>query len=106
IIRPCIESLFSSPIEGGTLRIVINPAPDRGQLSSLQEALHILPPESQGFLFSPVDSPAVAETTVQSITRAYASRVLQERADAAYIVRPVFEGRRGHPVCASRVIAS
>jgi len=72
---------------------VINPDPDRGQLSSLQTALVALPAGAEGFLFTPVDSPTVEEWTV--------SRLVEEfRPDA--IVIPRFNGRRGHPVCVPR----
>ncbi|MGH9593849.1 MAG: nucleotidyltransferase family protein, partial [Bryobacteraceae bacterium] len=43
------------------VRVVLNPDPDRGQLSSLQTALAALPVEADGFAFVPVDSPAAEE---------------------------------------------
>jgi len=74
---------------------VVNPDPDRGQLSSLQTALAALPAEVEGFVFTPVDSPSVSETTVADLLR-----IFRERRDA--IVIPRFEGKRGHPVCVPR----
>ena len=82
---------------------VINPDPDRGQLSSLQCALAQLPANVEGFAFTPVDCPAVDEETI--------SRLIAEfRSHAGSIVIPRFHGRalvadgrglsrRGHPVC-------
>ena len=75
---------------------VVNPDPDRGQLSSLQTALAVLPEGLEGFLFTPVDCPTVEEETVSKLIRAF-----EQNADA--IVIPRFGGtRRGHPVCVPR----
>jgi CTP:molybdopterin cytidylyltransferase MocA len=72
---------------------VINPDPERGQLSSLQTGIAALPADVEGFLFTPVDSPTVEEWTV--------SRLVEEfRPDG--IVIPRYNGRRGHPVCVPR----
>jgi len=78
-----------------TATVVINPDPDRGQLSSLQCALAAVPPDADGFLFTPVDCPTVDEKTLADLVR-----ILGKCNDA--IVIPRFEGRRGHPVCVSR----
>ncbi|MBZ5601087.1 MAG: nucleotidyltransferase family protein [Acidobacteriia bacterium] len=71
---------------------VVNPDPDRGQLSSLQTALAAIPSDADGFLFTPVDSPSVSEDTIERLLA-----IFKERRDA--IVIPRFGGRRGHPVC-------
>ncbi len=71
--------------------VVVNPDPDRGQLSSLQTALRALPAEVEGFVFTPVDSPSVGEETLAQLIE-----IFKTREDA--IVIPKFEGRRGHPV--------
>jgi molybdenum cofactor cytidylyltransferase len=80
------------------VRVVVNPDPDRGQLSSLQIALAALPEECTGFLFTLVDSPAVSETTVARIVETF------ERSDAPLVI-PKVNGKRGHPVCAARSLA-
>lgn len=72
---------------------VINPDPDRGQLSSLQTALAALPAGAEGFLFTPVDSPTVEEWTV--------TRLVEEFRPGSIVI-PRFNGRRGHPVCVPR----
>lgn len=84
----------------GKCVIVVNPSPERGQLSSLQTALHELPANTEGFLFAPVDCPAFSEETVTKIVAAF-----HQRAAGTQLVVPSFEGRHGHPVCASREIA-
>jgi molybdenum cofactor cytidylyltransferase len=91
-IRPEVE---------GKATIVINPAPERGQLSSLQTALAALPAEAEGFLFTPVDSPAVAAETVERVAAEF-----QRRDPATMLVIPRYQGKRGHPVFAARAIAA
>jgi molybdenum cofactor cytidylyltransferase len=79
----------------GNARFVVNPDPDRGQLSSLQMALSELPAEAEGFLFIPVDCPTVEDSTVAT---------LLAKLPGAKIVIPRYEGRRGHPVCVAREV--
>ena len=91
-IRPAIDP---------RARIVINPAPERGQLSSLQTALAELPDSAEGFLFVPVDCPAAEHETVVGVTAAF-----RGRASGIHLVVPQYRGKHGHPVCASRDIAA
>ena len=81
--------------------IAINPAPERGQLSSLQAALAEVPEQCDGFLFSQVDSPAVSENTLDRLLAAFHSRPV-----GTLLVVPAFEGKHGHPVLATREIAA
>jgi molybdenum cofactor cytidylyltransferase len=74
----------------------LNPDPERGQLSSLQTGLASLPESVEGFLFTPVDSPAVEESTLGLLIEAYRSRPR-----GTMFVIPRFEGKRGHPVLAA-----
>lgn len=71
-------------------KIVVNPDPDRGQLSSLQTALAEI---DSDFLFVPVDCPTVREQTVAKLMAAQ---------DEGKVVIPRYHGRRGHPVCVSQ----
>jgi CTP:molybdopterin cytidylyltransferase MocA len=80
--------------------VVVNPDPSRGQLSSLQTALHTFPAEASGFAFIPVDSPAVSEETVAKLARAF-----EEREASTLFVIPRQNGKRGHPVFAARAVA-
>jgi molybdenum cofactor cytidylyltransferase len=84
-----------------TAKIVINPDPSRGQLSSLQTGLAELPAEADGFAFIPVDSPAVEADTVAKLARAF-----DQRDGSTLFVIPRQSGRRGHPVFATRSIAA
>lgn len=81
----------------GRAEFVNNPDPERGQLSSLQMALAVLPPEVEGFLFTPVDCPAVAAETVSQLVQTFA-----QRDGETLLVIPRHNGRHGHPVCATR----
>jgi len=96
VIRPRIESRAT---------VAINPAPERGQLSSLQTGLQALPAEAEGFLFTPVDSPAVEIETVERLAAEF-----QRRDPATLLVIPridMGEGvQRGHPIFATRAIAN
>ncbi len=78
---------------GVAARLVENPSPDRGQLSSLLaglDALADLPLE--GVLVVPVDLPLVSAATVARVIAAW-------RSGGAAIARPVrSDGRHGHPV--------
>jgi molybdenum cofactor cytidylyltransferase len=84
-----------------TARVVINPDPGRGQLSSLQTGLIALPAEVDGFAFIPVDSPAVEPDTVAQLARGF-----EERRASTLLVIPRQSGRRGHPVIAAGSIAA
>ncbi len=71
--------------------IVINAEWQKGQLSSIQAALHSLPPGTDGMLLCLIDHPLISAALIDDlIARFYASH--------ASIVLPVFEGKRGHPV--------
>jgi molybdenum cofactor cytidylyltransferase len=73
-------------------RVLVNPDPDRGQLSSLQTALSQLTPTPEAFLFTPVDCPAFHESTVAAL-------IAEFRSSGSPLVIPKFAGKRGHPVC-------
>jgi molybdenum cofactor cytidylyltransferase len=82
-------------------RVVINPDPSRGQLSSLQTGLAAVPADADGFAFIPVDSPAVAQDTVAKL-----ARMFERRNPSTLFVIPRQSGKRGHPVVAARSIAA
>jgi molybdenum cofactor cytidylyltransferase len=81
-------------------RVVINPDPERGQLSSLQTALAELPDDAAGIAFIPVDCPAVSEVTVAELAKCFA-----QRAASTLFVIPRMGNKRGHPVFAARSVA-
>lgn len=77
--------------------VTVNPDPARGQLSSLQTGLRAVPAEAEGAMFTPVDSPAVEESTIARVAAEFSARD-----GKIALVIPRFHGKRGHPVCASR----
>jgi len=79
-------------------RIVLNPAPERGQFSSLQCGLAEMPEQSTGFLFTPVDHPAVRPATIAALVGEFLRR-------GAPVAAPRYRGRGGHPVCCARRLA-
>ena len=83
-------------LEAGT-RVVVNPDYQRGMLSSLQTGIRALPPEAEAALFTLVDHPAVAESTVDRLLAAF-------RDSGKGIVIPRYGDRRGHPVIAARKV--
>jgi len=71
--------------------IVINHEWERGQLSSIQAALHSLPPGTDGTLLCLIDHPLISGALVQEL-------IEQFYKTKSPIVLPLYEGRRGHPV--------
>jgi molybdenum cofactor cytidylyltransferase len=85
-------------------QFVINPEPERGQLSSLQTGLAALAPETQGVAFIPMDCPAVSEQTVARLAQAFLTRD-PETLLVIPRVKDHHGEQRGHPVFATRAIA-
>ena len=78
--------------------VVNNPAPARGQLSSLWIGLDAVgSPESEAALVTLVDVPMVSPATVRQVIDAWRQR-------RAPIVRPAMGGRHGHPVLFDRMV--
>lgn len=76
-------------------RVVRNPDPSRGQLSSLLAGLEALPADADGALVTLVDVPLVSVPTVRAVIDAWIAR-------RAPIVRPAIGDRHGHPVIFDR----
>jgi len=78
------------------VRVVRNPRPERGQLSSLLAALGIVDhPGVRAMLVTLVDLPLISAATVRAVLGAY-------RRTGAPLVRPGRDGRHGHPVVFDR----
>lgn len=77
----------------------VNPDPERGQLSSMQCGLAELPAQTEAFLFTPVDYPAIAASTVRQLVAAL------EQHPEAQVAIPRHDGKRGHPVACRVALA-
>lgn len=82
---------------GRWVRVARNDAPSRGQLSSLWTGLDACPDGTEAVAVTLVDVPFVSVATIAEVVRVWS------RARAP-IVRPSFDGRRGHPVIFDRVL--
>ena len=88
-------------LAGAVTRYVENPAPDRGQLSSLIVGMdHASRRGAQAIIVMPVDMPQVRPASVAAIVAAFA----EVRHSQALIFRAAYEGRHGHPVIFHRSI--
>ena len=92
----------------GDAIFVVNPDPDRGMLSSLQCALGttgLQPPLDKagamsypdGVLFTLVDHPNVERSTIERIVAEFLTH-------RSRVTVPVYQNRKGHPVCISREV--
>jgi len=82
----------------GPIRLVANPEPQRGQLSSMLAALDVVDrPGVLGMLVTLADVPLVSVETVRALLAAH-------RRTRAPVVRPEMEGAHGHPVIFDRAV--
>jgi molybdenum cofactor cytidylyltransferase len=87
------DSTFARPV-----RVVRNPDPLRGQLSSLLTAMDIaVTPDTDALVVTLVDVPLVTVDTVRQV-------VAEWRRTRAPIVRPAIGDRHGHPVVFDRSV--
>ena len=79
--------------------LIVNPAPERGQFSSLQVGLQqVLNMGRDAAMITLVDRPPVAPATLDTLHAAF----LQAVTEGAWALVPEFEGKHGHPVLVSR----
>lgn len=79
------------------IRLAWNPTHAKGQLSSLQVGLGLLPPETIAAVVTLVDHPAITGNTVGALLQAFWK-------SGKPIVIPTFGGHRGHPVLFARAV--
>jgi molybdenum cofactor cytidylyltransferase len=90
VIAPGDDELRSwAETEG--LTVAVNPEPERGMLSTIQEGLAALGSVSETLLISPADLPAVRPETIAEVVR-------RREAAGAPLALPVWRGRHGHPL--------
>lgn len=71
-------------------RVIVNPDPGEGPITSLRLAIEELDDEVAGVVYLPVDHPLVRADTVRALLEA-------ARAGGALLTLPVHGGERGHP---------
>ena len=76
---------------------LVNPDPDRGQLSSLVVAIEALPLDVDAAIVLPVDIPLISAVVIRQIITAAANSDLP-------MVRAIHRGRHGHPVLFKRTV--
>jgi molybdenum cofactor cytidylyltransferase len=98
VTRPGDAALAAvlAPRAADHVRLVANPDPDRGQLSSLQQGLAAVGADVAAALVTLVDVPLVSVATVERLVAAWRA------SPGVPLVRPAREGRHGHPVIVGR----
>ncbi|HYK88668.1 MAG TPA: nucleotidyltransferase family protein [Acidobacteriota bacterium] len=79
------------------VRVIVNPRPSDGQLSSIKLALSTLDPASEACMLWPVDQPGISETLVRTLILKFAS-------SNAHLALPQCRERRGHPAVLRRLL--
>ena len=93
-----IAAAIASVDPGGAVRLVRNPDPSRGQLSSLWVAMdEVCDAGTEAIAVTLVDVPMVLPSTVRAVVEAW-------RRTRAPVVRPAVGVRRGHPVIFDRAV--
>ena len=92
VVSACLANMDLPP------RLVVNPTPELGQYSSLQIGLsEVVRPGVGAVLVTLVDVPLIKAETVRMLLEAYSQ-------SCAPVVRPVRNGRHGHPVIFDRSV--
>jgi molybdenum cofactor cytidylyltransferase len=82
---------IAEALEGRSVTLVTNPAPDSEMLDSVRCGLRALPAECDAVLVVLGDQPGVTAALINDLARAF-------HASGRGIAVPVHEGRRGHPL--------
>jgi molybdenum cofactor cytidylyltransferase len=85
------DEIRAQSAQAGLAAFVVNPEPERGQLSSLQTGLAAIPEGVDAGVFCPVDYAAVRLDTLRTLIAALAG-------SSAVFAIPRYRGERGHPV--------
>jgi CTP:molybdopterin cytidylyltransferase MocA len=93
VVAAAADATVRAACERHNARLLLNPAPERGMLSSLHVCLHALAAPAAtpaALVVAPVDCPRVRPETIAALAAAFATT-------RAPIVVPRYRGRRGHP---------
>jgi molybdenum cofactor cytidylyltransferase len=94
---------IAQTLRGSGARVVSNPAPERGMVSSIRVGMEALPADLDRFLIALGDQPRVGAEVIRHLLRAH-------RACGKGIAIPIYRGKRGHPVvfagrCCAEILA-
>jgi len=89
--------LISERICDYPANILVNPDPDRGQLSSIQIGISGLPEKFEAAMLWPVDQPAVSVETTRRLVDLFVTKDCR-------IAVPFRDGKRGHPAIFHRTL--
>jgi len=84
-------SAIQSTVKLQQVEVLINPNPNRGQLSSIQMALTSLEPDCNAVMIWPVDQPLVSVELIEALACLFLDT-------GSLIASPVVGEKRGHPV--------
>jgi molybdenum cofactor cytidylyltransferase len=84
-------------IQNWNAEFIINPNPERGQLSSIQLALSCIHPDFNAGMIWPVDQPMVSDRLVLKLVRLFLS-------SGSLIAIPSYGNRLGHPTIFHRAL--
>jgi len=92
------EAALAPIVYASGASLVVNPAPDRGQFSSLQIGLQeVLSRGRDTAMITLVDRPPASAATVQTLREAF-----ENTPQSIWAVVPEFSGKHGHPYVAGR----
>jgi molybdenum cofactor cytidylyltransferase len=94
VLGPHAEPIASA-VKLSADEIVINTDWERGQLSSIQAAIHNLPAGTDGMILFLIDHPLISAALVGDLIEQFYS---PQNSAPTKIVLPLFRGQRGHPV--------
>ena len=77
--------------------ILVNPEPERGQVSSVRTALESAPEQALAALLALVDQPTIRPATYKMLADRYL-------AEPCGVLIPKYHGKRGHPILLNRSV--
>jgi molybdenum cofactor cytidylyltransferase len=93
------EASLAPAVYATSALLVRNPAPERGQLSSLQVGLEeVLNQGRDAAMITLVDRPPVAAATIKLLSAAFEAALAQGK----WAVVPEYQGQHGHPILIGR----
>ena len=77
------------------VKIIVNPDPERGMFSSIQEGLRSFSDTADAFFLMPADMPMLRSQTIEKLLKVYDQSLYS-------VIYPTYLGERGHPPLITR----